>query len=135
MEPMKKLFFTIVSAWLCSSTVLAEPLSQPDEDYVVLGLASIRVITECPDYRGIPDSIRKLADQIGVDPAVVSAVGQVVRMGSGQNYDGSLLIPEVTQLVNDTNDWLDRELNEDRPRFCKRWGAVLSEKGLIQRKK
>jgi hypothetical protein len=78
---MKKLlFFTIVPAWLCSSTALAEPLSQSDKDYVVLGLGAVRVITECPDYRGIPDAIRKLVNQIGVDPAVVSAVGQVVRM-------------------------------------------------------
>jgi hypothetical protein len=56
-------------------------------------------------------------------------------MGSGRDYDGSLLIPEVTQLMNDTDDWLNRELNEDRTRFCKRWGDALSEKGLIQRKK
>jgi len=133
---MKKLlFFTIVPAWLCSSTTLAGSLSQPDKDYVVLGLGAVRVITECLDYRGIPDAIRKLADQIGVDPAVVSAVGQVVRMASGRDYDGSLLIPEVTQLMNDTDDWLNRELNEDRTRFCKRWGDALSEKGLIQRKK
>ena len=131
---MKQLFFTILTLWLRSSTALAEPLSQPDKDYVVLGLAAVRVITECPDYKGIPDAIRKLADQIGVDPAVVSAVGQVVRMGSGRDYDGSLLIPEVTQLMNDTDDWLNRELNEDRTRFCKRWGDALSEKGLIQRK-
>jgi hypothetical protein len=56
-------------------------------------------------------------------------------MGSGRDYDGSLLIPEVTQLMNDTDDWLNRELNEDRTRFCIRWGDALSEKGLIQRKK
>jgi len=54
---------------------------------------------------------------------------------NGRDYDGSLLIPEVTQLMNDTDDWLNRELNEDRTRFCKRWGDALSEKGLIQRKK
>jgi hypothetical protein len=98
-------------------------------------LGAVRVITECPDYRGVPDAIRKLADQIGVDPTIVSAVGQVVRMSSGRDYDGSLLIPEVTQLMNDTDDWLNRELNEDSARFCKRWGDALSEKGLIQRKK
>jgi len=132
---MKQLFFTILAVWLCSSAALAEPLSQPDKDYVVLGLGAVRVITECPEYGGIPDAIRKLADQSGVDPAVVSAVGQVVRMSSGRDYDGSLLIPEVTQLMNDTDDWLNRELNEDRTRFCKRWGDALSEKGLIQRKK
>ena len=63
---MKQHFFTISTVWLFSSTALAESLSQPDKDYVVLGLGAVRVITECPDYRGIPDGIRKLADQIGL---------------------------------------------------------------------
>jgi hypothetical protein len=71
---------------------------------------------------------------VGVDPAVVRAVGQVVLMDSGQDYEPSWLIPEVTRLMNDTDDGLSREQNESKLSFCKRWGDALVEKGLIQKK-
>ena len=65
---MKKLFTATIAGWLCSGAAFAEPLSQPDKDYVALGLAAVRVITDCPDYEAIPNSILKLSGQIGVDP-------------------------------------------------------------------
>ena len=100
----------------------------------MLGLAAVRVMTECSGYEAIRDSMRKLGDQIGVDPAVVRAVGQVVSMDSGYTYDRSQLIPEVTRLMSDTDDGLSREQNESKRSFCKRWGGTLVEKGLIQKK-
>ena len=42
--------------------------------------------------------------------------------------------PEVTRLMNDTDDGLSREQNESKRSFCKRWGDALVEKGLIQKK-
>jgi hypothetical protein len=66
--------------------------------------------------------MRKLGDQIGVDPAVVRAVGQVVLMDSGRDYERSWLIPGITRLMSDTDDGLSREQNETRRSFCKRWG-------------
>jgi hypothetical protein len=75
----------------------------------------------------------KLADELGVDPAVIKAVGQVVRMAYDQPYDRSQLIPEVTRLMNDTDAGVNRERNEDRARFCRRWGDALVEKGLIEK--
>jgi hypothetical protein len=69
---------------LCSAAAFAEPLSE-DKAYVVLGLAAVRVMTGCAGYEAIQDSMRKLGDQIGVEPAVVRAVGQVVLMDSGRD--------------------------------------------------
>ena len=131
---MKKHFTATIAGWLCSGAAFAEPLSQPDKDYVALGLAAVRVITDCPDYEAIPNSILKLSGQIGVDPAVVRAVEQVLRMAYGQDHDRSQLIPEVTRLMNDTDDGLSREQDENELKFCERWGEALTEKGLIQRK-
>jgi len=103
---MKKLFTATIAGWLCSGAAFAEPLSQPDKDYVALGLAAVRVITDCPDYEAIPNSILKLSGQIGVDPGVVRAVEQVLRTAYGQDHNRSQLIPEVTRLMNDTDDGL-----------------------------
>ena len=44
------------------------------------------------------------------------------------------MIPEVTRLMNDTDDGLSREQDENELKFCERWGEALTEKGLIQRK-
>ena len=109
---MKKLFTATIAGWLCSGAAFAEPLSQPDKDYVALGLAAVRVITDCPDYEAIPNSILKLSGQIGVDPGVVRAVEQVLRTAYGQDHNRSQLIPEVTRLMNDTDDGLSREQDE-----------------------
>jgi hypothetical protein len=71
---------------------------------------------------------------VNVDPAVVRAVEQVLRMAYGQDQDRSQLIPEVTRLMDDTDDGLTGEQDENKLKFCKRWGEALTEKGLIQRK-
>jgi hypothetical protein len=91
----------------------------------MLGLAAVRGMTDCPDYEGIPNSILKLSDQIGVDPAVVRAVEQVLRMAYGQDHDRSQLIPKVTRLMNDTDGGLSREQDENKLKFCQRWGEAL----------
>jgi hypothetical protein len=41
------------------------------------------------------------------------------------------LIPKVTRLMNDTDDGLSREQDENKLKFCKRWGEALTERGLI----
>jgi hypothetical protein len=131
---MKTPVTATIASLLYSAATFAEPLSEPDQAYIVLGLAAVRVMTECAGYEAVRDSMRKLADQIGVDPAVVRAVGQVLLMDSGQDYESSWLIPEVTRLMNDTDDGLSREQNQSNRGFCKRWGDALVEKGLIQKK-
>ena len=55
-------------------------------------------------------------------------------MAYGQDYDRSQLIPKVTRLMNDNDDGLSHEQDENKLKFCKRWGEALTEKGLIQRK-
>jgi len=131
---MKTPLTATIASLLCSAAAFAEPLSEPDQAYIVLGLAAVRVMTECDGYEVVRDSMLKLGDQTGVDPAVVRAVGQVFRMDSGHDYQRTWLIPEVTRLMNDTGDGLSREQNESKRSFCKRWGGTLVEKGLIQKK-
>ena len=36
--------------------------------------------------------------------------------------------------MNDNDDGLSHEQDENKLKFCKRWGEALTEKGLIQRK-
>ena len=67
--------------------------------------------------------------------ASARAVEQVLRMAYGQDYDRSQLIPKVTRLMNDNDDGLSHEQDENKLKFCKRWGEALTEKGLIQRKR
>ena len=131
---MKTPVTATIASLLCSAAAFAEPLSEPDQAYIVLGLAAMRVMTECAGYEVVRDSMRKLGDRTGVDPAVVRAVGQVVLMDSGRDYEPSWLIPEVTRLMNDTDDGLSREQNESKRSFCKLWGDGLVEKGVIQKK-
>jgi len=66
--------------------------------------------------------------------ASARAVEQVLRMAYGQDYDRSQLIPKVTRLMNDNDDGLSHEQDENKLKFCKRWGEALTEKSLIQRK-
>ena len=49
---MKQHFFTILAVWLCSGRALAEPLSQPDKDYVVLGLGPFGLSLSVPTIEG-----------------------------------------------------------------------------------
>src|SRR6516164_7492374 len=121
---MKTPLTATIASLLCSAAAFAEPLSEPNQAYIVLGLAA-RVMTECDGYEVVRDSMLKLGDRTGVDPAVVRAVGQVFRMDSGHDYERAWLIPEVTRLINDTGDGLSREQNESKRSFCTSWGGTL----------
>jgi hypothetical protein len=50
---------------------------------------------------------------------------------SGQEYNRSDLIPEVTQLAKGTLKWLSQE--RDKPDFCKMFGDPLTKLGTMQK--
>jgi hypothetical protein len=47
---MKTPFTATIASLLCSAAAFAEPLSEPDKAYIVLGLAAVRVMTGGAGY-------------------------------------------------------------------------------------
>jgi hypothetical protein len=133
---MRKFFAATVALWICSSSAaFADPLTAHDKAYIVAEIATLKTLSACPEFERVPGASITYGDFLGVDrDALDHAVQNAIFLNAGMNYDHSKLIPEVTRLVNSSADDLNEEVSQEKPAFCKKWGAFLSEKGLIRKK-
>jgi hypothetical protein len=88
-----------------NSSLRADPLAQPEKDYVALMTLSVGVTNMCDGYDVDDKNVLKFADTRAVDIhklglATFKAIEEIV----GMDYDRSALIPEVTGIVRSVSD-------------------------------
>jgi hypothetical protein len=131
----KKLLTAAAAIWLCAGTAFASPLTAQDKEFVVAALSSLRVLATCTGYEPVPDSFQTFGDRLGVDSdAMGEAVIQAVRMLEHMDYDRSRLIPWVTRLILEADQSLRLDIAQNQAAFCTKWGSLMIDRGLIQRK-
>ena len=121
---MKKLFAIAEAACVTSSAAFAAPLSDNQGKFIVVYLITMLADHDCRqmDYSLKKDGLQRFQDELGLDDRTKLAVVAAAQLISGQEYNRSDLIPEVTQLAKGTMKWLSQE--RDKPDFC-RCSAIL----------
>jgi hypothetical protein len=119
-----------------NSSLRADPLAQPEKDYVVLMTLSVGVTNMCDGYDVDDTNVLKFADTRAVDipklgPATFNAIEEIV----GMDYDGSALIPEVTRIVRSVSDKMTQDVSKwGKAVICDRYGKQLIAVGFLRRK-
>src|SRR6516165_10901381 len=108
---MKKLFAIAVAACVTLSAAFAAPLSDNQGKFIVLYLITMLADHDCRqmDYSLKKDGLQRFQDELGLDDRTKLAVVAAAQLISGQEYNRSDLIPEVTQLAKGTLKWLSQE--------------------------
>jgi hypothetical protein len=119
-----------------NSSLRADPLAQPEKDYVVLMTLSVGVTNMCDGYDVDDTNVLKFADTRAVNihklgPATFNAIEEIV----GMDYDGSALIPEVTRIVRSVSDKMTQDVSKwGKAVICDRYGKQLIAVGFLRRK-
>jgi hypothetical protein len=132
---MRKSFITTIAAIAMTTTAAADPLYNAEMAFVEGSMGTLWVLKNCPAYETVTNSLITLGDQVGVDSyAMTGAVTEAIKMFSHQDYDRSLLRPEVTRMMIELSNRFDTAVAQNRIKFCNEIGAFLVERGLIKRK-
>jgi hypothetical protein len=133
---MRKLFAAAAATCMCSGVAFADPLTLEEEDFVRLAIRTVKVVQECQGFELVPGAVVSDGASKGVDvQRIGGAIEQAVRLNSHMDYDRSKVIPEVTQLVNETTDTLIEDEQHNKAEFCKRYTGFYVIHGLIQPKR
>ena len=130
---MRKLFAIAVAACVTSSAAFAAPLSDNQGKFIVVYLITMLADHDCRqmDYSLKKDGLQRFQDELRLDDRTKLAVVAAAQSISGQEYNRSDLIPEVTQLAKGTLKWLSQE--RDKSDFCKMFGDPLIKLGTMQK--
>ena len=108
-----------------NSSLRADPLAQPEKDYVALMTLSVGVTNMCDGYDVDDKNVLKFADTRAVDIhklglATFNAIEEIV----GMDYDRSALIPEVTGIVRSVSDKMTQDVSKSgKAVVCDRYGS------------
>lgn len=117
---------------LCApSHVRAAGLSPEEQSYVLIALNTMSVSHLC-GYNVVKGSLTKLGDQTGVDDKIGAATFEALKVDTGEDYNRTLLIPEVTRFVHGTVDAMI-EATKNKALYCKTMVPVLLDRGTIER--
>jgi hypothetical protein len=128
----KTILYAALALSILSSPARAAALSPEEQSYVVIALNTMSVSHLC-GYSVVKGSLGKLGDQTGVDNRIGVAVFEAMKVTMGQDYNSSLLIPEVTRFVNNTVDAMV-EITSNKEKYCKQFAPILLERGTIEKK-
>jgi hypothetical protein len=129
-------FVIALSAALLSiaSPASSEPLREVDRNFAVLATTAWVVGTLCGNLRIVEGAAAKMADRNGADigrigPALVAAW----QANISQDYDRSALVPEVTEVVRNTFNMIDKDYTRNKTKACADWTKAIMPSGLIER--
>jgi hypothetical protein len=119
-----------------NSTLRADPLAQPEKNYVALVTLSVGVTNICDGYDIDDTNVLKFAHTRAVDihklgPATFNAIEEIV----GMDYDRSALILDVTRIVRSVSDRMTQDVSKSgKADICDRYGKQLIDVGFLRRK-
>ncbi|WP_316196651.1 hypothetical protein [Bradyrhizobium sp. SZCCHNS3053] len=110
-------------------------LNRTDRSLVLVTTGSIIVATLCPGFDILKGANKKQAEINGADfDGLAPVIGAAMAAQLGQDYDSSLLIPEVTRTVRSFFLEMDVDFDRNKARACKKWSDVLLPAGVLTRK-
>lgn len=128
----KTILCAAIALSMLNTPARAAGLSPEEQSYVVIALNTMSVSHLC-GYNIVKGSLSKLGDQTGVDNRIGVAVFEAMKVTMGQDYDSSLLIPEVTRFVNNTVDAMV-QVTSNKAIYCKKFAPILLDRGTIEKK-
>ncbi|SHG88443.1 hypothetical protein [Bradyrhizobium erythrophlei] len=131
---MKSIVAAALALSVMTSPARAADLSPEEQSYVVIILNTLIVAVSCDGYTTVNGSGDAIADQIGIGADIAAATGAAIKMGTHQDYDRNLLIPEVTRFVNHTSDAIADLLRRDKQAYCRQYAPLLMKRGTLERK-
>ena len=75
--------------------------------------------------------MQRFQDKLGVDDRTALATLAAAQLASGQKYNRSDLIPEVTQFLQPTLTWMLEE--SGKADFCETFGDPMVKQGVLQK--
>jgi hypothetical protein len=125
---------------LCASAAMAPAhaaqLDDANRTFVHRVIVIVSVMSACPGYEYVHDGMTKSGDLLGADSAVINAaIMAYMAMRSGEEYDRSLLIPEVTRQIVADEAQIEAAKKQSRANFCKDFGELSVSLDLLKRTK
>jgi len=129
---MKRRLVALLPLALNVSAAKATQLTDIDKAFVASAAASTMAVVFC-DAKGVKDGLPKLADRLGIDTdQLLPAVRAAFQVSNDMPYERSDLIPAVTQLYRTTYMEIQSELQDNKPKTCKRLLDTMRQVGIIE---